>query len=130
MGRQENEETLRKLHSAFTSGDMDAAMATFSDDAVWHAAGSSPVSGDFRGRDNIKAMMEKTVELSGGTFNPELHDIAASDEHVVFIGRQKGQRSGRTLDQETTVVFHVKDGKITEAWESSFDQKANDEFWA
>ena len=130
MGRQENESVLRKLHKDFTSGDVDAALSNFSDDAVWHAAGNAPVSGDFRGKDAIGKMFGTVMELSGGTFNPELHDIAASDDHVVFIGTQKGQRAGKTLDQNFTAVFHVKDGKIAEVWESGYDQKAMDDFWS
>ena len=130
MGRQENEDTLRKLHSAFTSGDLDAALATFSEDAVWRVAGNSPSSGEFSGKEGIRKMFEDAMERSGGTFNPEMHDIATSDDHAVFLGRAKGQRSGKSLDEEISVVFHLKGGKIAEAWEQGFNQKAIDDFWS
>ena len=130
MGREENEQVLRKLHKDFTGGDLEAALSNFRDDAVWRAAGASPVSGEFKGKQSIRAMMEQAMERSGGTFNPEMHDIVASDDHVVFLGRAKGQREGRTMDEEIAVVFHVQGGKITEVWEQGFDQRAIDAFWS
>jgi ketosteroid isomerase-like protein len=130
MGQQENAQVLRNLHSTFTSGDMEQVMALFSDDATWHVAGNNATAGDFRGKDEVRRSMEIVGELSGGTFNPEMHDIAASDEHAVFIGRLKAQRSGRTMDEPVAVVFHVSDGKISEVWEMAYNQKAVDDFWS
>jgi uncharacterized protein len=130
MGRQENEDVLRKLHEDFTGGDLEAALSNFSDDAVWRVAGNNPTAGEWRGREGLRRMFEDTMERSGGTFNPELHDIATSDEHAVFLGRAKAERGGRTLDQELSAVFHIQGGKITEVWEQYFDQAAVDAFWS
>jgi len=130
MGQQENAEVVRKLQTTFTSADMEGFMALLSDDAVWHIAGSNPPAGDFRGKNEIGRAMGQFMELSGGTFNPDLHDIAASDEHAVFIGRHKAERAGKTMDEPAVLVLHVSNGKISEVWEMCYDQKAVDEFWS
>jgi uncharacterized protein len=44
---------VRKGFEAFSSGDMATLDATMADDAVWHAAGSGVLSGDFVGKQAI-----------------------------------------------------------------------------
>ena len=130
MADHPNAAVMRQLHTAFSNGDLDGALATFTDDAVWYTAGKSPVSGESRGKDQIRALFVKLMELSEGTFRAELHDITASDDHAVYLGRDKGQRSGgKSLDEPDTVVCHIRDGKIAEAWQSAVNQDAWDSFW-
>jgi hypothetical protein len=40
------------------------------------------------------------------------------------------ERAGRTLQDNNTLVFHVRDGKVTEVWEYWSDQYAADELFA
>lgn len=54
----------------------------FSTDVVWHVPGDRPISGVHRGRDAAFAALAKTVELRGGSFKIELHDVLANDEHA------------------------------------------------
>jgi ketosteroid isomerase-like protein len=67
---------------------------------------------------------------SGGTFRPEIHDITASDDHVVVLLHETGERGTKTLDENFIHVWHVKGGKATEFWGVGTDQNAWDEFWA
>jgi ketosteroid isomerase-like protein len=130
MAEHPNASVVRQLHGAFSKGDLDGALATFTDDAVWHTAGKSPLSGEARGKDQIRALFMKLMELSEGTFRAELHDVTASDEHAVYLGRDKGQRAGKSLDEPDSVVCHIRDGKISEAWQSAINQDSWDDFWA
>jgi ketosteroid isomerase-like protein len=43
----------------------------------------------------------------------------------------KGSEGGvsRKLDQNNVLVFHIREGRITEAWEAWTDEAAWDEFW-
>lgn len=34
------------------------------------------------------------------------------------------------MDEPNVLVVHIKDGKISEAWEFAYNQKAVDDFWA
>jgi uncharacterized protein len=123
-----NEELVRKGFDAFSKGDVDTLRALFAQDAVWHAPGRSPLSGDHRGVDAILGFFAQTMELTGGTFRVELHDVLANDEHAVSLYVARGEREGRTLEDKSVLVSHIRDGKLVETWGYSEDQYALDEF--
>ena len=125
-----NEELVRKGYEAFGKGDMDTLNDLFADDIVWHAPGRNPLSGDYRGKQEVFDVFGKVFELSGGTFEIELHDVLANDEHVVGLLTTRGERNGKKLENRGAQVFHVKDGKVTESWLHSQDQYAIDEFFS
>ena len=56
------------------------------------------------------------MELTGGTFRSELHDVVANDEHAVWLFAARGQREGKTLDARNVLVTHVRNGKLGETW--------------
>ena len=126
-----NEERARKAFDAFSAGDMDTVRDTLADDVVWHVGGRSQLAGDYRGKDEVFGFFAKLVELSGGTFALDVHDILANDEHVVALTRVTGEREGNTLDSRGAQVLHVNaDGQVTESWFHPDDAYANDEFWS
>ena len=89
-----NEELVRKGFEAFAKGDVDTLRALFDPDAVWHAPGRSPLSGDHRGVDDILDFFARTMELTAGTFRVELHDVVANDEHAVAMYVARGATPG------------------------------------
>jgi uncharacterized protein len=125
-----NEQLLRDGYAAFEKGDLDALRGLFTDDITWHSPGRGPLAGEYKGIDQVFGLFGKVVELSGGTFRNELHDVLANDEHAVALVRARGERNGKTLDDTQTHVFHVSDEMVTEVWLESGDQYANDEFWS
>ena len=125
-----NEELLRKGYDAFSKGDMETIRELFDPNIVWHAPGRSPMAGDYRGVDEVLQQFGKVFEMTGGTFNLEIHDVLANDEHVTVLVRARGERNGKTLDDTSVQVWHVKDGKAAEQWLHSGDQYAADEFWS
>lgn len=70
------------------------------------------------------------MELTGGTYRIELHDVLANDEHAVVLAEAHAERGGRVLDDRGVDVLHIVDGKVTEFWNNPGDQYAVDEFWA
>jgi hypothetical protein len=40
--------------------------------------------------------------------------VVANDEHGVGLNSVHAERAGRTLEDNNTLVFHVRDGKVTE----------------
>lgn len=125
-----NEEIVRKGISAFQSRDLETLKGVFADDIVWHIPGKSPVSGDYKGREEVLGFLGKLGEMTGGTFKIEIHDVLGSDEHVVALMRQTGEREGKRLDGQFANVFHIRDGKVAEFWGQPFDLYAVDEFWS
>ncbi len=127
---QENAATIRRGYEAFNSGDLQTLTELFAEGVVWHGGGRGRFTGDKRGRDATFAYFGQLGELTGNTFRAELHDVAASEEHVVGLHRNTGERAGRSLNLREALVFHLRDGKIVEAWEHYEDTQAWDEFFA
>lgn len=130
MAEHPNVDLFKRVYAAFTTGDMAKLADLFAEDLVWHTPGRNPLSGVYSGRKAAFESFEKEFELSGGTYSPEIHDVLANDEHIVALLRATAKRNGKTLDQNYVIVFHVRDGKITEAWEAWTDEAALDEFWS
>jgi len=49
---------------------------------------------------------------------------------AVGLHLSEGERAGRRLHSQQTLVFHVLDGMVAETWAHHYDQHATDEFWA
>ncbi len=130
MADHPNAELLRKGYEAFGKGDMAVLTELFAADCVWHVPGDSQISGEHRGREAVFAAFAKTVELSGGSFKIELHDVLANDEHAVALTRATGSRQGKQLSSLDADVYHMSNGKVTEFWSFAEDQRLTDEFWS
>jgi ketosteroid isomerase-like protein len=122
---------VRQGYKAFGEGDLDTLRSLFAADAVHHAAGANPLSGDYKGADEILGYYGQLFELSGGTFSAELKSVAAEgDDTIVATHRNKGQRDGKTLDQDETLTFTLADGKFTDLSEKHSDPATYDAFWS
>jgi uncharacterized protein len=125
-----NEELVRRAFDAFANGDVDTLRGLMDRDSVWHAPGRNPLAGDHRGVEAILGYLARTMELTGGTFRSELHDVVANDEHVVSLFVARAQREGKSLEARNVLVTHVRNGKLAETWLYSGDQYAADDFLA
>ncbi|HEX3245605.1 MAG TPA: nuclear transport factor 2 family protein [Chloroflexota bacterium] len=127
---QGNAATVRRGYELFNSGNLDELGQIFAEDVVWHAGGRGRLGGDKNGREATFAYFGQLGQLSGGSFRAELHDIVANDEHVVGLHTSTAQRGGKALNVKEALVFHLRDGKVVEAWEHQDDSQTSDEFWA
>ena len=125
-----NEDLMRKGYEAFGTGDMDTIRELFADDIVWHVGGRSHLAGNYKGKDEVLGFLAKTMELSGGTFRLEVHDILAGDEHAAGLTTVTAEREGKKLNSNGVQVVHIRNGKLSESWLHPEDQYANDEFWS
>ena len=126
-----NEDLVRRGYQAFSEGDMETLSSLFAPDAVHVATGSSQVSGEYQGVDAILTYYGTLFELSDGTFAAELQSVRSEgDDTVVATHRDKGQRGGKTLDQDEDLTFTIANGKITRLVEKHSDQAAYDDFWS
>ena len=130
MDEHPNVELLRKGYEAYGSGDLEAIDALFDDEIVWHVAGRGPISGEYHGKQEVFGFFGKIMELSGGTAKLEIHDVLANDEHGVVLLTSTASREDREFAGTDVHVFHIRDGKVVEFWDSPVDQYAVDEFWS
>ncbi len=83
---------------------------------VWHAPGRRAFAGDYRGHQGVMEFFGNLTELSGGTFRLEIHDLLASDDHVVALITGAAEREGSERELSGARVWHVANGKATEFW--------------
>ena len=70
------------------------------------------------------------MELSGGSFHLDIHDIVANDGHGVALVTVHGQRDGQTMAVREANIWHLANGQATEFWTFAEDQAAVDRFFA
>ena len=125
-----NEDLLRRGYEAFGSGDLETVLSVFADDIAWHAGGANQTSGDYRGHQEVMGFFGKLMELSGGSFRLEIHDILANDTHGTVLVTAHAERDGQTLAAREVHIWHLSGGKATEFWIFAEDQTAIDKFFS
>jgi ketosteroid isomerase-like protein len=130
MPAHANETLMRDGYSAFGRGDMEALRGMFDPQVVWHIPGHSPVSGTYKGIDEVFALFGRLFTETGGTIWNELHDVVANDEHAVALVRQTAERAGKKLDTRLVNIQHIREGKVTESWYFTEDERTVEDFWS
>jgi ketosteroid isomerase-like protein len=75
-------------------------------------------------------MSHPNEELIRRAYDAFSRGDVANDQHAMGLHVAEAEREGRRLHSLQTVVLHVRDGRITEAWAHHYDQHATDEVWA
>ena len=121
---------VRRGYDAFKNGDMDTMRTILATDVAWHAPGRGPLSGDFRGVENVIAEFGRLFEESNGSFRVEINEILEGEHSVVVLARSTASREGRTLDQPYAHIFHFRGDQVSEAWVVNYDQAKTDALWS
>jgi uncharacterized protein len=120
----------RKGYTAFNEGDLAGAMETIADGIVWHVGGDNPLSGDYTGKEAVMEMLARFGQLTEGTYEADVHDILASEEHTVAVGTYTATRHGRTHSSRFVDIIHsTPTGHAKEFWRFNEDQAAEDQFF-
>ena len=125
----DNAQMIRDGYEAFARGDIPAVLEMLGEDITWHVPGRSPLSGDYRGHDDVLGFFRRSMELSEGTLQVALDEVVADGDRVVAITTVSAQRNGRTLSTPEIHCWRVADGKAVEFREFQGDQQGEDEFW-
>ena len=122
-----NAARMRKAFADFATGDLEAVRAIFTEDATWTSAGSSPLSGTYRGWDEISTMFGRLMELTGFSVTMQLISVLADDAHAVAVYDSTSTVGGRTETQRLVLVDEMTpDGKVKTCHLTAFDQAAAD----
>ena len=127
--RGPSEPLVRRAYEAQARGDVEGYLELLSEDFVLRIPGRSQIAGEYRGKDEVRRHFREIAELSGETFRTEMHDVLASDDHVVGLVNARAEREGRPVDVPRVHVWHVRDGRLTELWLHPADQHAFDAYW-
>ncbi|HEY5640106.1 MAG TPA: nuclear transport factor 2 family protein [Dehalococcoidia bacterium] len=126
--RDETAATVRAYADAWRNGDAAALVALYADGFTLHYFGRSPLAGDHAGKATALATLAKVQQLTSRKL-VEVHDVLAGDDHGAILAHERWDHGGHTLDVRRVLVYHVKDGKLSECWIYDDDQRAVDEVW-
>lgn len=119
---------VRDLHAALQRGDLAWLEEHFADDIVWHVGGNSKWAGARRGKAELREHHARMARARS-TSESAVHDILASDDHVVVLGSVTATAEDGSSAECTYVnVFHIDDGKIAEVWGMTGNDAAVDPF--
>jgi hypothetical protein len=130
MSAHDNGELIRSGYEAFSKGDMETIAKILGPDIRWNISGRNQISGTYNGQEETFAFFGRLMELTDGTFTVAIHDLLATDDHVVVLAKESASRGGKSLEADDVHVWHLANGKAVEYWAISNDQHKVDEFWA
>jgi ketosteroid isomerase-like protein len=121
-----NETLWRTTLSAAFSGDTETLNACVQAGMMVHIPGESVIAGDTP----IITYLTRLFELAGADAEVDVEAVLANDDRVVAIYKVTGQRGERRLSYRALNVYHVRDGRLAEAWVNPKDIDAFNRFFA
>src|ERR1700746_2843959 len=105
-----NATIIRKAYDDFAKGDIAAVLEAFDTFINWHVPGHSPLSGDYKGHNEVVVFFKRTMELSGGIFSIEVHHVLAVEDVVVVLATVRAERSGQVAEFPEVHVWRIANG--------------------
>ena len=105
MAGEQNVETAKQGYAAFSAGDAQGAMENISDDIEWIIPGTSAISGNHRGKQEVGELWGKLAEKG---FSVEPQFWFSDDERVVALVHQRV--GGEEADAADVLTY--RDGQL------------------
>jgi len=116
----------RDFMKAMEAGDYQAFADALDEDVEWWEVGASE---PIRGKGNLTARFQR--EMREWEITGNVHDVLATDDHLVALIEAVGKRGDRTFNYRTAEILHVNDeGKITQRWSFADDTQAVKAFFS
>jgi ketosteroid isomerase-like protein len=134
-----NEDLARNAYDEFIKGGIGTVIELFDDGFVWHIGGRNRFSRDWRGKYGVSDFFRQLLDLTMGTFELEVREVMAADEHVAVLVHERARRDGKLHDIDTVHIWRVrnrwwergsKEGSLLEFWRYPADTYADDAFFA
>lgn len=110
------ERAIRELYDARRRRDWDAVGALLADEVGWHEPGDEDHSGDFRGREEVVALLQKLNAVTEDTFQLEPVEFLNLEEHSAVLVHWWAEREGRRSEGREIAVYRFRDGRIAQVW--------------
>jgi ketosteroid isomerase-like protein len=106
-------ETVGAVIDAYNARDMDAMLARFRDDVVWHTTPGFLWPGPYRGREAVRELFEHWWQ-GWDTAHADPKEIVPEGDSVMLSADVHGRSAGDGLDVHVALnwVFHVRGGLI------------------
>lgn len=117
MSEQQNLQAVQGIFEAFGRGDVPALLNFVAEDVRWTIPGPDnvPYFGERQAHAGVTDFFIKigsSVEFE--RFEPR--EFIARDERVVVLGSERGRvkQTGKTFDNDWSMVFTLRDGKVND----------------
>jgi ketosteroid isomerase-like protein len=129
MSVADNIAAVRRFYGAGPADDDSQRVPLFAPDAVWHVPGDNPVSGPYRGVEEIsRTILERMQPLD--EWRIDVIDVMGNADLVVATFALVGRRRGVDIETRGAHVFRLDaEAHIVEAWGFTADQGRLDEFF-
>jgi ketosteroid isomerase-like protein len=129
MSTEHNKAVAHQFFARFTTGDIDGALNTMTDDATWWIPGKkerSPSAGLYA-KDKIERLFNRMAQaLKAGLEMTVKSCIAEGDRAALEVVSSGDLKNGRLYRQEYHMLMHFRDGKISAVREYLDTQHAHD----
>lgn len=123
------EATIREAYAAFGRGDIDGYLQACAKNFAFNVPGHGGIAGIFVGRQGLYDLAGRAMEITGGTFQEEVEDVLANDNHAVVLARHRFTRDGGLKDYRTAHVYEISEGKLARCFEQPRDPASFDDAW-
>ena len=110
-----NADTLRQGYEAFGSGDLDAVLENWHDDARWENPNAKqiPSPGEHEGKEAIRSLLEETPQY-WERFDLSVDETLEDGDTVVGLGHvdAKARETGNEVKFPFVHIARFRDGKI------------------
>jgi YbgC/YbaW family acyl-CoA thioester hydrolase len=124
------DEFLGRQREMYAGGDVEPVEELLAEDVVWHVPGTSPIAGDYRGREAVTDYFRLRRELAGGAILIAKEGEAHHDEALVQLADGRAPLGGEDVVWRTAGAYRVAGDRIAEAWLIPLDQAHFDRVWS
>ncbi|HEY1508344.1 MAG TPA: nuclear transport factor 2 family protein [Solirubrobacteraceae bacterium] len=114
----------------YAGGPVDPLSELLADEIVWHVPGTSPIAGDYRGKQAVLDYFGARRAMAAGRIEITKHGELVGDDVVVALADGHARLGSGEARWRTAGAYRVADQKIAEAWLVPLDADAFDEAWA
>jgi ketosteroid isomerase-like protein len=121
---------LAAQRAMYAGGSVGPLSELIADDIVWHVPGTSPIAGDYQGKQAVLDYFRARRAMAAGRIEITKHSELIGDDVLVQLADGHARLGSREGRWRTAGVYRVVDQKIAEAWLVPLDADAFDETWA
>jgi hypothetical protein len=124
------DEFLTRQREMYAGGDLAPVTELLAEDVIWHVPGTSPIAGEYCGREAVIGYFRRRRELAGGAIEISKEGEAHHSEALVQLADGRARLGGDDVVWRTAGVYRVTGGRIAEAWLVPLDSEHFDRVWS
>ena len=122
-------DALERYVAAWEAGDLDALLASYADDVVFHYFGTTDLAGAHHGKEAaVTAMVAASTRATRELL--EVVDLLVGDRLGALVVRERLTRGELSEELRRVLVYRFEGGRIAECWVHDEDQALVDRLWA